>query len=293
MPSVPYRLAVASSMLLVVSLGCGKSGETQQGGKKSVRVEGSDTMVNVAQAWAERYGQIRPDVSVQVLGNGSGVGIASLIAGNCDLADASREMTKTEIARAKAGRGADPKEIVVGHDALAIYVHKDNPLESISMEDLAEIYGEEGKITKWSQLGVHGALGEQPITRVSRQSSSGTYMYFREKVLGPNRDYKLQSIDQSGSKDVVALVARTPSAIGYSGMGYKTPEVKMLKVSPRSGQPGVAPTIENARNHSYPITRSLLIYVIDEPAGIVKEYLDWIRGPEGQKIVSEQGYVPN
>jgi phosphate transport system substrate-binding protein len=287
----PY--AVASCLLLVVLSGCGGSRESGKEGKKTVRVEGSDTMVNVAQAWAERYGHIRPEISVQVLGNGSGVGIASLIAGNCDLADASREMSATEIKRAKASRGADPKAITVGHDALAIYVHKDNPLDSIAMEDLAEIYGEGGKITKWSQLGVRGPLADQPITRVSRQSSSGTYMYFREKVLGPKRDYRLQSIDQSGSKDVVALVARTPSAIGYSGMGYKTPDVKMLKVSERRGGPEVAPTVENARNHTYPITRSLLIYAIGEPAGAVKEYLDWLRGPDGQKIVAEMGYVPN
>jgi len=137
-----------------------------------------------------------------------------------------------------------------------------------------------------------GKLAGQAITRVSRQSSSGTYTYFREVVLGPGKDFKLGSIDQSGSKDVVALVSRTPSAIGYSGMGYSTPEVKMLKVSRRRGQPGAAPTVENAKNGSYPITRPLQIYVIGEPAGTIKEYLDWILSPEGQKVVLDLGYVP-
>ena len=288
------HVALACGVLLAVSFGCGRR---ENGGKenadKVIRVEGSDTMVNVAQAWAEQYHQKHPTISVQVLGGGSGVGIASLIDGNCDLADTSRKMKEGEIERAKANRGAEPKEIIVGYDALAIYVHKDNPLDSISMEELAEIYGEDGNMTKWSQLGVkEGKLAGQNITRVSRQSSSGTYTYFREVVLGPGKDYKLGSIDQSGSKDVVALVSRTPSAIGYSGMGYSTPEVKMLKVSKRRGQPGAAPTVANARNGSYPITRPLQIYVIGEPAGTIKQYLDWILSPEGQKVVLDLGYVP-
>ena len=206
------HVALVCGVLLAVSLGCGRR---ENGGKenagKVIRVEGSDTMVNVAQAWAEQYHQKHPTISVQVLGGGSGVGIASLIDGNCDLADTSRKMKESELERAKANRGAEPKEIIVGYDALAIYVHKDNPLDSISMEELAEIYGEDGKVTKWSQLGVKdGKLAGQDITRVSRQSSSGTYTYFREVVLGLGKDFKLGSIDQSGSKDVVALVSRTP-----------------------------------------------------------------------------------
>jgi phosphate transport system substrate-binding protein len=290
-----YRhLALAWGVLLAVSVGCGKHADDgKDNAKKVVRVEGSDTMVNVAQAWAEQYHQKHPSISVQVLGGGSGVGIASLIDGNCDMANTSRKMKESEIQRAKDNRGGEPKEIIVGYDALAIYVHKDNPLDAISMEELAAIYGEDGKITKWSQLGVkEGRLADEDVTRVSRQSSSGTYIYFREVVLGPGKDFRLGSIDQSGSKDVVALVSRTPSAIGYSGMGYHTPEVKMLKVSKRRGEPAVAPTVKSASDESYPITRPLQIYVIGEPAGTVKEYLDWILGPEGQKVVLDLGYVP-
>lgn len=288
------RLVVACGLLLAAALGCGSHADHRKdSSQKAIRVDGSDTMVNLAAAWAERYQREHPDVSVQVTGGGSGVGIVNLINGTCDLANTSRKMKPSEIQKAKAARGGDPKEIIVGHDALAIYVHKDNPLDSISMEELAEIYGHNGRITKWSQLGVKGdKLGEQPITRVSRQSSSGTYAYFREVVLGPGRDYQLGSIDQSGSKDVVALVAQTPTAIGYSGMGYATPDVKMLKVSRRRGEPGVAPTVQNARNNSYPITRPLQIYTIGEPAGAVKKYLDWILSPEGQKVVLDTGYVP-
>jgi phosphate transport system substrate-binding protein len=275
--------------LLAVACGCGQAGE----GKAGIRNEGSDTMVNIAQAWAEQYHREHPNVRIQVLGGGSGVGIASLIDGNCDLANTSRKMKRDEIEAARSKRGGEPKEIVVGYDALAIYVHPRNPLESISLEELADLYGEDGKITSWSQLGVpQGTLGTNKITRVNRQSGSGTYAYFREAVLGKGKDLKLASVDANGSKDAVSLVSRTPSAIGYSGMGYKTDDVKTLKVSRRRGKSGVAPTVENARNGSYPITRPLQVYVIGEPAGQVKEYLDWILSPEGQEIVLELGYVP-
>jgi phosphate transport system substrate-binding protein len=292
---------MACGVLLAISLGCGrgadathgKKGEPEAAAEKSIRVTGSDTMVNVAQAWAEEYMKKHPNVNIDVRGGGSGVGIASLIDGKCDLADASRKMTDSEIQKAKAKRGADPKELIVGYDALAIYVPKDNPLDSISMDELAEIYGKDGKITKWSEVGVKDpTLADQPITRVSRQSSSGTYAYFREVVVGEHRDYKQGSIDQNGSKDVVTVVAKTPSAIGYSGMGYKTPEVKMLKISKHRGEPGVAPTVENARNNSYPITRPLQIYIVGEPAGAVKDYINWILSPGGQKVVLDLGYVP-
>ncbi len=277
------------SLLLALACGCEKSADGQPG----IRNEGSDTMVNVAQAWAEQYHREHPNIRIQVLGGGSGVGIASLIDGNCDLANTSRKMKKDEIEAARKNRGGDPKEIVVGYDALAIYVHKRNPLDSISLEELADLYGEDGQITRWSQLGVPaGTLGTDQITRINRQSGSGTYSYFREAVLGKGKDLKLASIDANGSKDAVSLVSRTPSAIGYSGMGYATDDVKTLRVSKRRGDPGVAPTVENACNGSYPITRPLQIYVIGEPAGLVKDYLNWILSPEGQKIVVELGYVP-
>jgi phosphate transport system substrate-binding protein len=281
---------VAWAAPLLFLCGCG-SGGTQSGGadSSSIRVEGSDTMVNLAQAWAERYSQVRPDVSVQVLGGGSGVGIAALINGTCEMANASRQMKEKEIQLARQKIGVEPVEFIVGYDALAVYVHKENPIDSISLEELAEIYGEGGTTTNWSQL--EGGR-DLEITRVSRQNNSGTYFYFREAVLGEGREYKLGSVDLSGSKDVVALVSRTPGAIGYSGMGYATDEVKMLKIAAKKGEPGVPPTMENAKSGSYPITRPLYIYTAGEPAGSVKEYLDWIRSPDGQAVVVELGYVP-
>jgi phosphate transport system substrate-binding protein len=250
-------------------------------------------MVNLAQAWAEEYRKSRPDVSVQVSGGGSGVGIASLIGGVCDIANSSRKMQEKEKIRAEQNTGKVPKEIVVGLDALAVYIHKDNPLETISIAELAEIYGDAGTITNWAQLGVKNtACKSDEITRVSRQNNSGTYHYFREAVIGEGRDFKLGSIDQSGSKDVVALVSRTPCAIGYSGMGYKTDEVKWVKVSKVKGEPGVEPSVETASSGSYPIARPLFMYTLGEPTGAVKEFVDWTLSEEGQAVVLELGYVP-
>lgn len=294
-------LFLLSSLSLVglATSGCSSNSGTSQpgvtspsGGETIIQVKGSDTMVNVARKWADKYYEKRPNVSVQVSGGGSGVGIAAMINGTCDLADASRKMTDAEMEQVKEKRGVEPIEHIVGYDSIAIYINKENPLDSISMEELAEIFGDGGTITKWSQLGIQPPGGQDEIVRVGRQNSSGTYVFLREHVLGENRDYKPGTVEQSGSKDVVALVTHTPSAIGYSGMGYKTPDVKVLKVSRKKGEPGVEPTVENANNGSYPITRPLQIYSAGEPTGAVKDYLDWIKSPEGQQIVLDMGYVP-
>jgi phosphate transport system substrate-binding protein len=286
------------SIALVFVFGCEKqkngTASSSGGGDKTIVVDGSDTMVNLSQAWAEAYTKIHPDVHIQVSGGGSGVGIASLIGGKLDMANASRKMTDKEIASFKQNNpGKEPKEHVMGIDALAIYANPKNPIETISVEELAEIYGDGGKIDKWSQLGINNtACPGDEITRVSRQNNSGTYAYFREHVLGKTRDYKNGSIDQSGSKDVVALVAKTPCAIGYSGMGYKTDEVKWLKVSKKKGETGIMPSIETAVSGTYPISRPLFIYTPGEATGAVKDFIDWCNGPAGQQIVKDVGFVP-
>ena len=258
-----------------------------------VRITGSDTMVNLVQAWAENYRKTQPDVSVQVAGGGSGVGIAGLIDGILDLAASSREMEAKEIERAVQKNGHKPTEYSVALDALSVYVHKDTPIDAISLDELAEIYGDKGSLDKWSQLGAKvTGCSSDTIVRVGRQNSSGTYVYFREAVLGAKREYKLGSIDQSGSKDVVALVGRTPCAIGYSGMAYLTPEVKALKVSKKKGEPGVAPSNETAMNKTYPLARALYFYSPGELKPQVKAFIDWVLSAEGQKIVKDVGFVP-
>ncbi len=285
--------AQAWTLTLVALVACGIIGCNKKDKAGAIVVDGSDTMVNLSQAWAETYQKSHPGVKIQVSGGGSGVGINSLIAGKVDMANSSRRMDDKEIAKFKENHpGKEPKEHVVGLDALAIYVHKDNPIETIAIEELAEVYGDGGKIDKWVQLGISNKVcPSDEITRVSRQNNSGTYAYFREHVLGKKRDYKNGSIDQSGSKDVVALVARTPCAIGYSGMGYKTPEVKWLKVAKKKGEAGIAPSEDAARSGTYPISRPLFIYTAGEPQGTVKEFIDWCKTPEGQRIVREVGYV--
>jgi phosphate transport system substrate-binding protein len=284
------RVGLAVGVALIAA-GCG--GQKQGAPTPTViQVKGSDTMVNLAQAWAEHYKTAAPQVDVEVSGGGSGVGIAALEKGTIDIADCSRNMKPDEIEQAKRNTGKDPKEFVVAFDALAVYVHADNPIAEISLDELAQIYAEGGTVTKWSQLGVTipGVIDDE-IVRVSRQSSSGTYEFFREHVLA-TKDFKLGSRDMNGSKEVVELVASTKTAIGYSGMGYATPAVKMLKLAPKQGAAAVAPTVATTLDHTYPLARSLLLYTLGEPTGDIKAYIDWILSPAGQGIVEENGYVP-
>ena len=294
------RILSSAAVALAVSLtatGCKKNADAQgsassSGGKTTLQVQGSDTMVNLSQAWAEAYRSANPDVSVEVGGGGSGVGIAALINGTIEIANSSRDMKKDEKTKAQSQSGKEAKEITVGYDCLAIFVHKDNPLTEISLEQLSAIYAEGGNITKWSDLGINiPGCQSAEIIRVSRQSSSGTYEFFREHVLN-KKDFKLGSRDMNGSKEVVDLVMHTPCAIGYSGMGYATAEVKMLKVSAKPGAPAVAPSVATAQDKTYPISRPLFNYTLGEPQGAAKSYLQWVLSDAGQKIVQETGYVP-
>jgi phosphate transport system substrate-binding protein len=281
-------------LLLAGSLACAGPDAGGIGARRSprpvVRIIGSDTMVNLIQAWAEEYRHVRPDVIVQVAGGGSGVGIAGLIDGTLDLAAASREIRPTEKERARLTRGIEPREVTVARDALAVYVHKDNPLPGISLHGLAEIYGEHGTIVRWSQLGVRPAgCASDAIIRIGRQNNSGTFAYFRDVVLGRAREYRMGSIDQSGSKDVVALVARTPCAIGYSGLAFATPEVRPLAIISERGA-AVSPSESAVRDGSYPLARPLYLYAAqrNQPADA---FLEWTLSPAGQHIARDLGFV--
>jgi phosphate transport system substrate-binding protein len=277
---------------LLFAAGCG--GESSKAPRRAVLQNiGSDTMVNLATAWAEAYAAVEPSVSVEVSGGGSGQGIAALINGSCDIANSSRALEPKEVDTLKEQTGKEPREFLVGYDALSVFVHKDNPIESISLEQLRQIYSDDGGITKWSELGVTvpGAKGDE-IIRVSRQNNSGTYHYFREAVVGHGHEFKLGSIDMNGSKDAVELIARTPNAIGYSGMGYATPGVKALKVSRAAGEEAVAPSVESVMSQAYPIARPMFMYTAGAPSSLAQAYLDWIHSAEAQKIVAETGYVP-
>ncbi len=265
------------------------------GGGGSDRVllqnKGSDTLVNVAQSWAEAYQGVNPNLAVAVTGGGSGTGIAALIQGTVDIANASRKMKPSEFDQAKS-LGQDPVEHVVGFDALAIYLHPDNPINEITIGQLASIFQEGGASEAWGDIGVNvPGCPKQEVIRVSRQNNSGTYAYFREAVLGKN-DFKLGSKDMHGSKDVVDLVGHTVCAIGYSGLAYATHEVKMPCVKKDDAASCVAPSANSANDGSYPIARPLLMYTNGEPTGAVKEYMDWIKSDAGQCIIANKGYAP-
>ncbi|PID46610.1 MAG: phosphate-binding protein [Proteobacteria bacterium] len=288
-------MRVFGILAAVLIIGCGGgpgSSPNSKGNKRTVlQNKGSDTLVNVAQAWAEKYQDINPNLAIAVSGGGSGTGIAALINGTVDIANASRAMKEKEIKLAEKN-GQKPVEFVVGYDALAIFVHKDNPIESITIEQLAQIYGEGGSIVSWSDLGIEiPGCDDDKIVRVSRQNNSGTFAYFRKAVLGKGKDFKLGSRDMHGSKDVVDLVQHTPCAIGYSGLAYATDEIKMVCVA-QGDADCVAPSVATASDRSYPIARPLFMYTNGEPTGATKEYLDWILSDEGQCIIMKKGYAP-
>ena len=287
----PSLSAFTVISLLILSA-CGRpSGNGATGGRSLIQNKGSDTLVNVAQAWAESYKEVEPNTAVAVSGGGSGTGISAMINGTVDLANSSRAMKEKELEMAQAN-GVDPVQHVVGYDALAVYLHPDNPAEFLSLAQLADIYGEGGGAERWKDLGITVAgCPSDEIVRVSRQNNSGTYAYFQEAVLGKGRDFKLGSRDMHGSKDVVDLVEHTPCAIGYSGLAYAIPEIKLACIGD-SAESCVAPTVDTAVDGSYPISRPLFMYTSGQPTGAVAEYLQWILSDTGQCIIKDKGYAP-
>jgi phosphate transport system substrate-binding protein len=273
--------------------GCGRPSTERPGGKALIQNKGSDSMVIVALVWAERYSEVQDRVGVAVTGGGSGVGISGLLNGTADLANATRKMKPGEVERARAG-GHEPVATVVGYDAPAFIVHENNPVQALTFDQLAGIYGEGGSIESWSQLGVNvPGCSSDEIVRVSRQSSSGTNEYLRQVLLGSEGEYKLNTRDMQGSKDVVELVAATPCAIGYTGMAYAPlSRVKLPCIARDSESPCATPSMQSAVDGSYPIARPLMTYTLGQPEGAVADYLDWIRSDEGQCIVREVGYAP-
>ncbi len=251
--------------------------------------KGSDTLVNLALAWAEAYAQVRPRVRISVTGGGSGTGIAALINGTVDIANASRAMKPEEIEKARAN-GIEPVEFTVARDAIAVVVHPSNPVDGLTLQQLSDIYT--GKITNWQEVGGE----DRPIVLLSRESNSGTYMYFLENVvrLG-NKDSALlfspDALLMPSSEGISAEIRQNPNAIGYDGLGYVTPDQKVLAVARDSSGPYVLPSVDTVNDGSYPIARPLYMYTAGEPGGEVKAYLDWILS-DGQRIVPELGFVP-
>jgi phosphate transport system substrate-binding protein len=256
-----------------------------------IQNKGSDTLVNVAQAWAEAYPEVNPEVAVAVSGGGSGTGIASMINGTVDIANASRKMKQREIDLARKN-GQSPVEHIVGFDALAVFIHKDNPVKSMTLAQLKDIYSRDPKVKKWSDMGITVPGCKDEIVVVSRQNNSGTYAYFKETVLGKKGKYRQGTLDMHGSKDVVDLVENTPCAIGYSGLAYATDHIKMVCIATNDTDACVNPSVATASDRSYPVARPLFMYTDGEPQGAIKDYMDWLKSDAGQCILLGKGYAP-
>ena len=255
-----------------------------------IQNKGSDTIVNLALAWPEAYQKEHPDVRISVTGGGSGTGIAALINKTVDIANASRAIKPEEIDLAKKN-GVEPVEFVVARDAIAVIVNPDNPVNELTLQQISDIYS--GKINNWNQVGGE----DRPIVRLSRETNSGTHVYFLENVLrlGQKDNKTLFSTDTlllPSSEGITAETRDNPNAIGYDGLGYVVPEVKVLAVAKDENQPYVLPSVDTVNAGTYPIARELYMYTAGQPGGAVKAYLDWILTPEAQKIVTELGFVP-
>ncbi len=258
--------------------------------ERAIQNKGSDTLVNLALAWAETYRTIKPEVSIAVTGGGTGTGIAALINGTVDIANASRQMKENEIAEARAN-GVEPEELVVAIDALAVVVHPDNPVSRLTIDQLADIYT--GRITNWREVGGD----DTPIVLLSRETNSGTHVYFLEEVVRKgskeNKDiFAKQTLLMPSSVGITSEIRRNPRAIGYDGLGYVTDHEKVVAVAKNAESPYVLPSVQSGADGSYPIARNLYVYTVGLPTGAIADYLAWIQGTEGQKIVAELGFVP-
>lgn len=282
-------LLAALGLTLWGCMGCrggGQQSANRTGGGQRLQIKGSDTMVNLSQAWAEAFMKAHPGTSISVTGGGTGTGIAAFLNGTTDLVNASRPMKEAEIAQAKA-KGLEPVQHDVAVDGLAIAVHQNNPIKSLTMQQLSDIYT--GKISDWGQVG--GNPGK--IVVLSRESSSGTYVFFREHVMD-DQPYRPDAQLLPSTRAIEQELSGNVNAIGYGGEAYfkGKPNIKVLPISAAPGKPAVYPSNENVISGQYPVARKLYVYSAGTPSGLAAEFIEFCRGPEGQKIVEQIGYVP-
>ncbi len=259
-----------------------------------IQNRGSDSMAIAVSAWSEGYRKVHNQVGVAVSGGGSGTGIAAMINGLVDIANSSRSLFKKEIKLAQEA-GIELQEHVVGYDAVAVYLHKNNPIQSISFAQLGEIFGRGGNTTRWTELGIEvPGCKDQLIVPVSRHNSSGTYAYFRKQVIGNKYRNKFRTdvLSMQASKDLVDLVLTTPCAIGYGSFAYATPDTKTACIAQETGTPCLLPSIKGIVDGSYPMARPLYMYTNGRPEGEIKKYVDWVVSNEGQCVLSDRRYVP-
>jgi phosphate transport system substrate-binding protein len=272
---------VAITLMFLSLSGCGGGSTT---GPKVVTIKGSDTMVILGQRWAETYMGAHPGTRIQVTGGGSGTGIAALINGGTDICEASRPMKDKEKEQVKARHGKEVKEIPVALDGIAIYVHQSSPISVLSQPQLKLIYT--GKITNWKDVGGQDAK----IVPYSRENNSGTYVFFKEHVLG-NEDFAREIQTLPGTAAVVNAVSKDPASIGYGGIAYAT-GIRAVPVKKDDNSEAVPVSLQTVQSGKYPLSRNLFFYTIGEPQGEEKAFIDWVLGSEGQKICEAVGYYP-
>ncbi len=273
------RKVMLASSLAICAVAC-----IAAGGKKTITVKGSDTMVILAQRWAEEYMAKHPEVTVQVTGGGSGVGISALINGTTDIANASRPMKQSEFDKVKERFNTLGYETKVAKDGITLYINEGNPVSELAMDQIKAMYL--GEVSNWKDVGGPDAK----IILYGRENSSGTYVYFRDNVLG-GKDFSNGVQTLPGTAAVVNAVSKDKVGIGYGGAAYAK-GVKILKVKKDASSPGIEPTQESLKNNTYPISRFLFMYTRDKPSGDMKNFITWILSDEGQAIITKVGYFP-
>jgi phosphate transport system substrate-binding protein len=279
MKSAPSVIMLILATMFVAGCG-GGSGPNA----KVITIKGSDTMVILAQRWAEVYMGLHPDARVQVTGGGSGTGIAALINGGTDICSASRPMKDKEKEQVRSRRGEGVREIPVALDGVAIYVHQSSPLQSISQSQLKGIYT--GRITSWRDLEGKDAK----IVAYSRENNSGTYVFFKEHVLN-NEDFARDIQTLPGTAAVVNAVSKDPASIGYGGIAYAT-TIRTVPVRRDNSSQAIQPSLLTVQSGEYPLARNLYFYTASEPMGEIKAFIDWVLSREGQKICEAVGFYP-
>ena len=265
--------------------GCGRGDSDAESTKLTIK--GSDTMVNLVNRWTEAYMDAHEEADLSVTGGGTGTGISAMLNGTTDLAMASREVKQKEIDAARE-KGNEFKEIVVGLDGIALIVHPENPISELDLDQIRQIYN--GTLTNWSEVGGP----DQKITVLSRDNSSGTFVFFQEMVL-KKEDYSNEALMMTATSTIVQSIAADKWNIGYIGLGYADKaqgKVKVLAIRTEPGSAAVTPSVATVQDKTYPIARPLYLYSFGEPMGIAKAFVDFALSADGQKIVEETGYVP-
>jgi phosphate transport system substrate-binding protein len=277
--------------ILISACGSSSSAQTEQNAASAyIENKGSDTIVNLALAWAEQYQVEHPEARISVTGGGSGTGIAALINGTVGIANASRKISADELKQAEA-KGIKPVEHVISRDAIAVIVNPENPVSQLTLQQISDIYS--GKINNWSEVGGDN----RPIVRLSRETNSGTHVYFLETVLrlGDKTNktfFSTNTLLLPSSEGIINEVRQNPNAIGYDGLGYVPKDLKMIAIAKKAGEAYVLPSVATVNDKTYAVSRDLYMYTAGEATGAIKDYLDWIVSEEAQKIVAKLGFVP-